>query len=49
MESLIKYLDSGKLYKYSLRPAVVLTVFNFSLIINKIIPFFEKYPILGVK
>ena len=49
MESLIKYLGSGRLYKYSGKPAVVLTVFKFSDVINNIIPFFEKYPILGVK
>ena len=45
----MKYLGSGKLYKYSGKPAVVYTVFKFSEITNLIIPFFEKYPILGVK
>ena len=49
MESLMKYLGSGKLYKYSGKPAVVYTVFKFSEITNLLIPFFEKYPILGVK
>ena len=49
MESLIKYLGSGKIYKYPGKPAVVLTIFKFSDITNNIIPFFENYPILGVK
>ena len=49
MESLIKYLGSGKIYKYPGKPAIVLTVFNISDITNNIIPFFEKYPLLGVK
>jgi len=49
MEYLIKYLGSGKIYKYSEKPAVVLTIFKFSDINNKIIPFFEQNPLLGVK
>ena len=61
MESLVNYLgsppadtrsprgSSGKLYKYPDKPAVVLTVFKFSDVTNKIIPFFDKYSILGVK
>jgi hypothetical protein len=49
MESLIKYLGSGKIYKYAGKPAVVITIFNFSDITNTIIPFFEKNPLLGVK
>ena len=49
MEYLILYLGSGKLYEYLGKPAVVLTIFSFSNIINTIIPFFEKNPLLGVK
>ena len=49
MEYLILYLGSGKLYEYLGKPAVVLTIFSFSNIINIIIPFFEKNPLLGVK
>jgi hypothetical protein len=49
MECLIKYLGSGKIYKYTGKPAVVLTVFKFSDITNIIIPFFGQYPLLGVK
>lgn len=30
MEILVKYLGSGKWYKYPGKPAVVLTIFNFS-------------------
>ena len=39
MEVLVKYLGSGKIYKYPGKPAVVLTVFNFADINNFIIPF----------
>jgi hypothetical protein len=39
MECLIKYLGSGKIYKYTGKSAVVLTVFNFFDITNIIIPF----------
>jgi hypothetical protein len=49
MEYLIKYLGTGKLYKYPDKPAVALTVSNFSDITNIIIPFFKKNPLLGVK
>jgi len=49
MEILAKYLGAGKLYKYPGKPAVVLTIFNFSDINNLIIPFFETNPLLGVK
>lgn len=47
MEHLTEYLGSGKIYKYPGKPAVSLTVFNFSDINNLIIPFFEKNPLLG--
>jgi hypothetical protein len=49
MEYLIKYLGSGKIYKYSGKPAVVLTIFKFPDINNKFIPFFEQNPLLGLK
>lgn len=42
MENLIKYLGSGKIYKYPGKPAVVLTIIKFSDITNIIIPFFEE-------
>lgn len=49
MEYLIKYLGSGKIYKYPRNAAVSLTIVKFSDITNTIIPFFEKNPLLGVK
>jgi hypothetical protein len=49
MESLIKYLGSGKIYKYIDKPAVSLEISKFSDITNIIIPLFDKNPLLGVK
>ena len=49
MEVLVKYLGSGKIYKYQGKAEVVLTIFKFSDINNLIIPFFDKNPLLGVK
>ena len=49
MESIIKYLGAGKIYKYPDKSAVCLTIFKFSDINEKIIPFFNKYAIDGVK
>jgi hypothetical protein len=49
MECLIKYLVSGKIYKYPKKQAISLIVVKFSDIINIIIPFFEKNPLLGTK
>ena len=48
MELLVLYLG-GNLYKYPDNNAVVLTIVKFSDIINKIVPYFEKNPIIGVK
>ena len=47
MRSLIELLKCGKIYKN--RYAFYFTVSKFSDITEKIIPFFKKYPILGVK
>jgi LAGLIDADG endonuclease len=49
MEKLIDFLGCGLYHSYSHRDAAMFFVSNFSDIINKIIPFFEKYPMLGVK
>ena len=50
MESLIKYLGCGKLYKTKTRPNEVnYRVLKFDDITQKIIPFFKNYPIQGVK
>ena len=45
---ILEYLGCGTIYKHS-GNAVVLRVFKFDDIVNKIIPFFQKYPIVGVK
>ena len=47
MESLIKYLDCGNIYK--IRNAFDFQVTKFDDITQKIIPFFKKHHILGVK
>lgn len=45
MELIIKYLGSGKIYKYSGKSAVSLTIVKFSDITNIIIPLFDKNPL----
>jgi hypothetical protein len=48
MRSLIEYLDcDGNVYFY--KDIVDLKITKLSNLIEKIIPFFQKYPILGVK
>ena len=47
MRSLIELLKSGKIHKD--RDSYKFCVTKFDDIVNKIIPFFKKYPILGVK
>ena len=49
MKYLMKYLGTGSIYKYTGKSAIVLTIFKFSDIMNRIITFFDKNPILGVK
>jgi LAGLIDADG endonuclease len=49
MEILQKFFGSGTVRKDPRHPAVYLILINFSDLTNKIIPFFEKYPILGIK
>jgi hypothetical protein len=49
MELLIKYLGAGNLEKDSRKPLVTLVIGNFSDLTQKIIPFFNKYPIIGIK
>lgn len=49
MEKIVEYLGSGKIYKYSGKSAVSLSIVDFTDITNKIIPFFTKYPIIGIK
>jgi hypothetical protein len=47
MRSLIEYFGCGNIYKD--RDTLNFRVAKFSDIDEKIIPFFQKYPILGVK
>jgi len=49
MELLIKYLGVGRLEKDSRHPVLSLVIGNFSDLNTKIIPFFNQYPILGIK
>lgn len=47
MENIIKYLECGNIYTY--RKAIEFKVTKFNQIMFIIIPFFQKYPIVGVK
>lgn len=49
MELIILYLGVGRIEKDSRKPLIYLVIGNFSDIIQIIIPFFNKYPILGIK
>lgn len=49
IENLVEDLDCGAYYPYGDREASDFVVQKFSDIHEKIIPFFNKYPILGVK
>ncbi len=49
MESIVKYLDCGKVFKRSSQAAVDFKVTKFDEVIGKIIPFLQKYPLQSVK
>ncbi len=49
MELIINYLGAGRLEKDSRKPVVNLVIGKFSDLTQIIIPFFKKYPVLGVK
>jgi hypothetical protein len=49
LESLIKFFGGGYVVKYKNRPLCEFTATKIGFIIENIIPFFEKYPILGSK
>lgn len=49
VENIVKYLGTGKIYKYPDKLALSLTILKLSDINEKIIPFFNKYPIDGIK
>jgi hypothetical protein len=49
MEKIVEFFESGKIYKYSGKSAVSLSIVDFTHITNIIIPFFNKNPIIGIK
>ena len=49
LQSLIEYLGCGKFYSRTNRELVEFVVVNFKDMEEKILPFFHKYPVLGVK
>jgi hypothetical protein len=49
MEKIVEHFGSGKIYKYGGKSAISLTIVDFTHITNIIIPFLNKYPIIGVK
>jgi len=49
MEKIIEYFQAGKIYKYSGKSAVSLSIVDFADISNIIVPFFHLNPIIGVK
>lgn len=49
MKSLILYLGCGRVEEESKASLVYFVVSRFENIIGKVIPFFDTYPILGVK
>ena len=49
MEKIVEYFGSGKIYKYSGKSAVSLSIVDFTDITNTIVPFFNKNPIFGIK
>ena len=49
IQLIIKYFKSGVLEKHTQFPAVTLVIVKFSDLIEKIIPFFELYPLIGIK
>jgi LAGLIDADG endonuclease len=50
LKSFVSYLGCGKVYPNNKSKTVLeFKIDNFNPIIEKIIPFFKKYPIIGVK
>jgi hypothetical protein len=49
IELIMKYFGYGVIEKHSKYPAVSLVIVKFSVITDKIIPFFELYPLTGQK
>ena len=49
MQNLIKFWDCGYIVEDSKKPFLDFKINKFSIIRDKVIPFFQKYPIQGVK
>jgi LAGLIDADG endonuclease len=49
MESIVKYLDCGKVYNRNSTPAVDFRVYNLDMISSKIIPFFLEHKLQSAK
>ena len=49
MNKIVEYFKTGKIYNYSGRSAINIIIVDFTSIIEILIPFFEKYPIIGEK
>ena len=49
IELIIKYFGSGKIEKHTQFPSVTLVIVKFSDLIEKVLPFFELYPLIGIK
>jgi hypothetical protein len=49
MKSFITYFNCGTYYKYPIRPLGDFRCVDFTNNYEKLIPFFKKYPILGIK
>ena len=49
IELIMKYFGSGSIEKHTIHPAVTLVINKFTNVTEKIIPFFESYPLAGVK
>jgi hypothetical protein len=49
MQKIVDYLGSGKIYKYSGKYAIILTIVDFKDITNILVPFFNENPIIGIK
>ena len=47
IKSLVEYLGCGIVYSYP--DVITFNIFSLSDLRNKLVPFFEKYPIKGVK
>ena len=49
MQKIVDYFGSGKIYKYSGKHAISLSIVDFTDITNIIVPFFNKNYIIGIK